>query len=125
MTTLQMISIFKNWPTKKKKENQFMNFLEGKTSQYNDVHFAKVVREVGRFIVFSYEGQLYPGEIVAFDDKTVTINSMQRSLKMWKWPSKRDELTYPWSDVLGSIQPPKQVSKRGAFSVPELTSFFD
>ncbi|KAJ8963604.1 hypothetical protein NQ314_005504 [Rhamnusium bicolor] len=98
---------FQELANEEEKENQFMNFLEGKTSQYNDVHFAKVVREVGRFIVFSYEGQLYPGEIVAFDDKTVTINSMQRSLKMWKWPSKRDELTYPWSDVLGSIQPPK------------------
>ena len=78
-------------------------------------------RKLGKFVVFSYDGQLFSGEIVAFDDKTVTINSMQRSLKSWKWPLKQDQLTYQWSDVLGSIKPFKQVSKRGAFSVPELT----
>lgn len=78
-----------------------------------------MVNEVGRFVVFSYEGQIYPGEIVVFNEETVTINAMQRFLKMWKLPSKRDELTYQWSDVLGCIQPPKQISKRGAFSIAE------
>lgn len=107
------------------KEKQFMDFLEGKASEPNYYKFASVVREIGTFVVFLYEGELYPGQIVGFDDKEVTVNSMEKSLKMWKWPSKRDELTYPWTDVLGSIQPPKQVSKRAIFSVPELTNVYD
>ncbi|CAH1979207.1 unnamed protein product [Acanthoscelides obtectus] len=103
-------------------EKEFMSFIEG---QKNEFHFANVIREVGRFVVFSYMGQLFPGEIVAFDDEKVTINAMEKSLKMWKWPSRRDELTYPWSDVLGGIATPKKISKRGTFSVPELTPLFD
>lgn len=103
-------------------EKDFMNFVEGKGHEFN---FANVIRKVVSFVVFSYEGQLFPGEIVAFDEKKVTINAMEKSLKMWKWPLKRDELTYSWSDVLGGIQPPKQVSKRGTFSIPELASIFE
>ncbi|KAK4876601.1 hypothetical protein RN001_009107 [Aquatica leii] len=116
---------FEELAKEQEKENQFVNFLEGKSSQYTNAKFQNVVKERRRFVVFSYEGQLYPREIVAFDEETVTIHAMQRSLKMCKWPSKRDELTYQWSDVLGCIKPPKQISKRGVFSVPEFTDCFD
>ncbi|KAK4883938.1 hypothetical protein RN001_000209 [Aquatica leii] len=94
---------FEELAREQEKENQFVNFLEGKSSQYTNAKFQNVVKERGRFVVFSYEGKFYPGEIVAFDEETVTINAMQKSLKMWKWPSKRDELTYQWSDVLGLV----------------------
>lgn len=106
------------------KERQFMDYVEGKPTKNNSFQFANVVREIGSFVVFSYEGELYPGEIVGFNDNEVTINAMAKSLKLWKWPTKRDEMTYPWSDVLGAIKPPKQVSKRGCFAVPELSSYF-
>jgi hypothetical protein len=33
---------------------------------------------------------------------------------------KEDILTYLWEDILGSISPPKQISSRGLFDVPEL-----
>lgn len=106
------------------KEREFINFVEGVYPQKKDFNFDKVVREVGRFVVISYEGQLYPGQIVAFNNDEVQINSMQKSLKMWKWPSRKDELSYSWSDVLGSIKPPKQVTSRGIYSVPELACWY-
>lgn len=115
---------FEELAEEREKETEFVNFIEGKTSQRKS-SFSEVVKEVGRFVAFYYEKQLYPGEIVSFDDETVTINAMQKSLKMWKWPSKKDELIYPWTDVVGSIKHPKQVSNRGTFSVPELNPFCD
>lgn len=104
------------------KESQFVEYLEGKLPQNNS--FASVVKEIGSFVVFLYEGKLYPGEIVSFDNNEVTINAMEKSIKMWKWPAKRDVLSYPRSDVLGGIKPPKQISKRGFFAVPELENHF-
>lgn len=115
---------FEELEREEEKEREFINFIEGKCYKDNDFHFDNVVREVGRFVVFSYEGEFYPGQIVSFNNNEVTINSMQRSLKMWKWPLKQDQLTYSWSDVLGSIKSPKQVTKRGIFSVPELASWY-
>lgn len=115
---------FEELAKEKEIETEFVNFLEGKSSHHK-TSFAEVVKEVGCFVAFYYEKQLYPGEIVSFDDETVTINAMQKSLKMWKWPSRKDELIYTWTDVVGSIKPPKQVSKRGTYCVPELNSFLD
>ncbi|KAG5877137.1 hypothetical protein JTB14_027380 [Gonioctena quinquepunctata] len=106
------------------KKKQFLDFVGGKASAEDDFRFKCVVRKAGSSVVFSYENELYPGEIVACDDDVVIIKAMQKSLKLWKWPSRRDQLEYQWSDVLGSIEPPKKVSKRGFFSVPELTTFF-
>ncbi|KAG5899860.1 hypothetical protein JTB14_012327 [Gonioctena quinquepunctata] len=100
-------------------EEQFLDFVEGKASAEDEFRFKSVVRKAGSFVVFSYENELYPGKIVAFDDDVVIINAMQKSLKLWKWPSRRDQLEYQWSDVLGSIERPTKVSKRGFFSVPE------
>jgi hypothetical protein len=36
---------------------------------------------------------------------------------------KPDILEYEWHDVLGGINPPKQVPKRGFYSIPELSIF--
>ena len=113
---------FEELEKEQEKESKFINFVEGIDQKKES--FDKVVKEVERFVVFSYEGQLYPGQIVSFNNDEVQIKSMQKSLKMWKWPLKPDELTYSWSDVMGSIKPPKQVTKRGIFSVPELACWY-
>ncbi|XP_030748969.1 uncharacterized protein LOC115877041 [Sitophilus oryzae] len=107
------------------KEKAFVDYIEGKSANDNTLQFKNTVREIGSFVVFSYEGLLYPGKILRFNEDEVVISSMEKSLKMWKWPSKPDEIPYSWDDVLGSINPPKQVSKRGIFAVPELTDFLD
>lgn len=80
----------------------------------------KCKKKVGEFLVFKYEGERFPGKIVIFNDKDVTIMSMQKSLKSWKWPEPEDIHNYPWEDVVGRIEPPKPISKRGFFLVPEL-----
>ncbi|KAG5870010.1 hypothetical protein JTB14_013984 [Gonioctena quinquepunctata] len=47
---------------------QFLDFVEGKASAEDEFCFKGVVRKAGSFVVFSYENELYPGEIVAFDN---------------------------------------------------------
>jgi hypothetical protein len=82
--------------------------------------FGNTVRDVGQYVVFTYENELFPGKIISYDDQGATVSSMKRTLKSWKWPEKEDILTYSWEDILGSISPPKQISSRGLFDVPEL-----
>ena len=83
----------------REKEIEFVNFVEGKNHQINDFCFDRVVKEMGRFVIFSYEGELYPGQIVSFKNDELTIKSMRKSLKMWKWPILglmfRDQLNPP------------------------------
>lgn len=101
------------------KEQEFVDYIDRETSA-KEKQFSHVVREVGQFVAFTYEGEIFPGEIVSFTDEQVTINAMQKSLKAWKWPQKLYQIAYSWDDVLGSIKPPVQVSNRGFFDVPEL-----
>ncbi|KAG5863508.1 hypothetical protein JTB14_031459 [Gonioctena quinquepunctata] len=67
---------------------------KNKVSAEDEFHFESVAGEAGSFVVFSYENELYPGEIVALDDDVVIINAMQKFPKLWKWPSRRDQLEY-------------------------------
>lgn len=85
----------------------------------------EVKREVGEYVIFVYEGEYFPGKIINFDNQTVEISAMQRSLKSWKWPEKPDLHRYDWDDVIGHCKEPKLISKRGFFSIPELTSVWD
>lgn len=101
-------------------EEQFVQYIEGKVSKKGK--FSNVIRKIGEYVAFVYEGEIFPGEIVAFNEEQVIINAMKRSLKAWKWPQKHDEMTYRWEGVLGSIKPPIQISKRGFFNIPELTT---
>lgn len=83
-------------------------------------HWTTPRKICGEFVVFSYEGEIFPGQILKVETNGAQIKAMQRSKKSWKWPAKEDILFYSWNDVLGSIGTPKQISKRGFFSVPEL-----
>lgn len=91
----------------------------------NDEHketedWKPVQKVIGEFVVFRYEGELFPGQIMSFSDKKVTIMSMERGQKSWKWPIKPDIMKYSWMDVLGAINHPKAINKRGFFQIPEL-----
>jgi hypothetical protein len=50
-----------------------------------------------------------------------TVKCMMSLKKCWKWPAKNDILVYNWYDVKQKINPPKLLSRRGCFSVPELS----
>lgn len=104
-------------------ENEFSKKLES-NSLGHDMQVVgdlkELQRKLGEYVIFSYEKQLYPGQITEVQDDGAVINAMEKSLKTWKWPQKKDELFYPWHDVVGGIDPPKQISKRGLFSVPQL-----
>lgn len=89
----------------------------------NLILLAPIEKEVGKFCVVKYMGQLYPGKIVSYDEDTAEVSSMQKSLKSWKWPAEPDILDYTWKNVLGKIEPPKLISKRGFYRVPELDQF--
>lgn len=86
--------------------------------------FNKINKRIGSFVVFKYEDNIFPGVIESFDDEGVSISAMKRSVNNWKWPENKDELYYKWEDVLGGIEPPKMLNKRGVFAVPELRGLF-
>lgn len=74
--------------------------------------------KVGAFIIFKYEDELFPGKILRSNDTEVKIMCMQKSLKIWKWPTKADEHSYPWDDVIGRIDLP--ISNGVFYSVHKL-----
>lgn len=88
--------------------------------QSPEQNFKPINRQAGAFVVFRYEGHLYPGVIEGCTDDGAIVSAMQKALKSWKWPAKKDELFYKWKDIIGGINPPQKINKRGFFNVPEL-----
>jgi hypothetical protein len=74
--------------------------------------------------VFLYEGNVYSTKTINFNEENIYTSTMVKSL-VWKWPEKPDRREYEWNDVLGGINPPKRVSKRGFHSIPELSTYFE
>jgi hypothetical protein len=101
-------------------EKSIMDIATGQKSVAEALSLKKVQKKVGEFVVFVYEDEFFPGKILEFNDDSVKISAFQKALKMWKWPQKEDIHTYAWEDVVGHIDEPKLVSKRGLYSVPEL-----
>lgn len=79
-----------------------------------------VKREPNEFVIFSYEGELFPGQIIQVNPDGAMIKSMQRCGASWKWPDHPDIMFYVWSDVKGCIKPIKVSSRREIFKIPEL-----
>jgi hypothetical protein len=46
--------------------------------------FGNTVQDVGQYVVFSYENELFAGKIISYDDQGATISSMKRTQKSWK-----------------------------------------
>lgn len=72
------------------------------------------------YVGFFYEGEEFPGLItdIDHDEERLTIKSMKRAGRYWKWPKVDDILTYPYEDVKLKINPPTE-HNRGMFSIPE------
>lgn len=79
-----------------------------------------VRKEVNEFVLFSYEGELFPGQIIHVHDNGARIKSMQKCGKAWKWPDHIDIMFYQWSDVKATIKPIKISSRRDIYKIPEL-----
>jgi len=75
----------------------------------------------GIYVTVQYEGCEYPGEVIQVKNCGAKISCMERSGRSWKWPARPDELFYHVSDTNRVINPPKKMSKRGLFIVPEMT----
>ena len=75
---------------------------------------------VGSHVIVAYEGELLPGRVEVLDVKGAEINVMVKSGKYWKWPDKKDEIFYSWSEIKMTIQDPDLVNSRGMYKVPEI-----
>lgn len=73
-------------------------------------------------VLYSGNGQQYPGKITKLSKENVTVECMVKGSKCWRWPDRVDSHEYKWGDVLCKIKPPK-IKKRNQFFVPELDSF--
>lgn len=83
-----------------------------------------ITKEVGYFVIINYNDNYYPGVIENFNEEGATVSAMTKTPKdNWKWPSQKDELFYSWKDIVGGINPPKLLNKRGFFVVPEMDQF--
>ena len=60
----------------------------------------KLKLHLGDWIVVSYQGKMFPGEITEFEGAEIRVNVVQKSGKFWKWPSKRDEIFYYSKNVV-------------------------
>ena len=70
--------------------------------------------QVGQWVVVSYDGIDYPGEVRSIDSNTgVQVNVMHKS---GKWPKSRDMIYYSKSDILRLISAPVAAGHRGQFS---------
>ena len=78
-------------------------------------------REEGEFVVFTYEDELFPGQITIVKENGAYLKSMVKTLKAWKWSEIQEDNFYEWSNVLFHIKEPQKISKtRELYKVPEL-----
>ncbi|CAH2016663.1 unnamed protein product [Acanthoscelides obtectus] len=90
-----------------------------------NIDFKPLVKAVGQYVVFTYEGEIFPGKITKICEQGPYVSSMKKSLKSWKWPELPDEIQYHWEEILGCIDPPKKVSlRRDIYSVPALNQIW-
>lgn len=86
-----------------------------------DVHLIEklkpIVKQIDSFVVVVYENKYYPGIIENFEEDSACVSAMMKPLNNWKWPVNKDLIFYKWEQILGSINPPQILSKRGIFSV--------
>ncbi|KAJ8914016.1 hypothetical protein NQ315_012039 [Exocentrus adspersus] len=110
-------------------EADFVNvcneLASGMKSKEDLLQLQPIVHQVGRYVAFTYEGEIFAGQIVDFNDREVTISAMQKSLKCWKWPAKANIMSYLWEDMKGGLDAPKQISKRGLYAIPQLAAFWE
>ena len=72
-------------------ENDLSNREEdSKKSSSNN--WTPVRREENEFVVFTYEGELFPGQITKVKKNGAIIKSMVKTGKAWKWPDGCEDI---------------------------------
>lgn len=65
---------------------------------------------VDNFVVVYYNGEKYHGRITNLLANGPTVECLERKLKFWRWPEKKDTFNYGLKDVLSKINPLKMAS---------------
>lgn len=79
-----------------RREQMLLTFAEGKGNMNELLNPKPVVKKVGEYVICTYEEEFFPGKIISFDEKEVTISSMRKLIKSWKWPHHEDVHKYDW-----------------------------
>lgn len=107
-----------DWESFRKKGIEKMEEEKRKPAQPS---IQSIKKEVGAFVVVSYQDDFYLGMMENLNDNGVTVSAMVKTSKgNWKWSEIKYELYYFWEDIVGSISPPQKINRRGMFLVPEL-----
>ncbi|GBN90352.1 hypothetical protein AVEN_136664-1 [Araneus ventricosus] len=62
--------------------------MKGRTSLKYVLHLKDCSREVGEHLVFHYEGEFFPAQIVSITKGGVNIIALHQTLKSWKWSNQ-------------------------------------
>ncbi|CAH1966563.1 unnamed protein product [Acanthoscelides obtectus] len=99
-------------------------FAKSAAEKIQESGLKDIQKSVGEYALVLYDGKPYPGVITEIEGEMVKINAMVKSLKFWKWPKKGGEIWYSWDKILGAINAPKQMTKRGLYSVLECDRYW-
>ena len=114
---------------KKKTERKIARISKIKknmSTALNEINENKMLNyEVGSFVIFVYEGEYFPGAVVAVNIDDVLISSMAMSGPgKWKFPEKEDRLWYSKSDICEVIKNPIATNRSGrSYIVEELKTY--
>ena len=76
---------------------------------------------VGQYVLVNYEGNFIRGRSPRWKKKDeILITAMQKSGAYWEWPTKPDEIYYSRDEIVQLIKMPKQLGRRGIYTVKEL-----
>lgn len=104
----------------------FSDLEESLTGANDSVNIEKLKPEeyaVNNYVIVLFNGEKYPGKIISISQEGPIVDCMEKGLKFWRWPERKDAIIYEWEDVLCKINSPKVISKRNQFLIPELQNF--
>jgi hypothetical protein len=70
-------------------EEDVTALIRGEKTPKDVLCFGKILRDVGQYVVFIYQNELFPGKLSVMMKKE-QVSSTKRSLESWKWPEKED-----------------------------------
>ena len=71
---------------------------------------------IGDWYVVEYDGNLYPGEVIAIGAKNdYQVSVMLSAGKNWKWPSPRDKIFYVREKLFKLLEKPEVANSRGHY----------
>ena len=76
---------------------------------------------VDEWVVVRYDGQVYPGIVVALHGADIEVKAMEcAGNNRYKWPKHQDQIHYEPQNVLCLIPEPKHVTRRHVEISPEI-----